>query len=45
MPAQAFLGCDLARYGAHWAVLVNDRGQQVRTPQRLRTTPADLERL
>ena len=45
MPAQAFLGCDLARYGAHWAVLVHDRGQQVSTPQRFRTTSADLEQL
>ena len=45
MPSQAFLGCDLARYGAHWAVLVNERGQQVSTPQRFRTTPDDLEQL
>ncbi|NMP25103.1 IS110 family transposase [Sulfobacillus harzensis] len=45
MPSQAFLGCDLARYGTHWAVLVNDRGQQVSKPQRFRTRPADLEQL
>ncbi len=45
MGSQAFLGCDLARYGAHWAVLVDDRGRQVGTPQSFRTTPHDLERL
>ena len=45
MPPQAFLGCDLARYGTHWAVLVNDRGQSVGSPQAFRTTPVALERL
>ena len=27
MAASAFLGCDLARYGAHWAVLLDDQGE------------------
>lgn len=45
MPHQAFLGCDLARYGKHWAVLVDDRGRQVGAPQGFRTSPEELERL
>lgn len=45
MAASAFLGCDLARYGAHWAVLLDDQGEPQGSPQRFRSTPADLERL
>lgn len=44
-PRIAYLGCDLARYGPHWAVLVDDQGIVLGAPQSFRSTQVDYQRV